>query len=270
MGQGDLVPRIITHFDVRIHCAADGTFTQTRPVNLSETGLCLRLKTNVTPDQPVQLQIRLGQEAETMQVNGRIVWVRRDPVNELYYCGVGFTDLSGDYLTKIRQYVELGSETLLAFLSEFPLFAEFSRDDCRSLLRIVTLRELDKKEILYVADTRDMDLQGLFIVQSGLLNIYSGSKPRLERHLAVVSPGQVFGENTLLTDQPHSATIMAVNPSRLIQINKIGFQLLSEKEPQLALKLMKVVARALVARLGRTTKKLFSPTRFDLPATRRD
>ena len=269
MGQGDLVPRIITNFDVRIHCEPDGTFRQTSPVNLSETGACLRLKTKVTPDQQVQLQIRLGQDTDAMEVNGRIVWVRHDPVNEVYYCGLGFTDLSNIQKMNIRQYADLGSETLLLFLSEFPLFEEFSRDDCRSLLRIVTLRELNKKEILYVAGARDMDLQGLFIVQSGLLNIYSGSQPRLERHLAVVSPGQVFGESTLLMDQPHSATIMAVNHSRLIQINKVGFQLLSEKEPQLALKLMKVVARALVARLGRTTKKLFSPTQFDLPATRR-
>ena len=269
MGHGDLVPRIITHFDVRIHCEADGTFGKTSPVNLSETGACLRLKSKMTPDQPVQLQIRLSDETEAMDVNGRIVWVRHDPVNQVYYCGLGFTDLSDMHIMKIRRYAELGSEALLSFLSEFPLFEELSRDDCRSLLRIVTLRELDKKEILYVAGTRNMDLQGLFIVQSGLLNIYDGSHPRLERHLAVVSPGQIFGESSLLMDQPHSATIMAVNPSRLIQINKVGFQLLSEQEPQLALKLMKVVARALVARLGRTTKKLFSPTRFDLPATRR-
>ncbi len=269
MGQGDLVPRIITQFDVRIHAEADGTFRQTSPVNLSETGACLRLKSKMTPDQSVRLQIRLTDETEAMEVNGRIVWIRRDPVNEVFYCGLGFTDLSDEQVRKIREYVELGTESLLSFLSEFPLFEEFSRPDCRSLLRIVTLRELDKKEILYVAGARDMDLQGLFIVQSGLLNIYSGSKPRLERHLAVVSPGQIFGESTLLIDQPHSATIMAVNPSRLIQINKIGFQLLSEQEPQLALKLMKVVARALVARLGRTTRKLFSPTRFDLPASHR-
>ena len=269
MGQGDLVPRIITNFDVRIRSEADGTFRQTSPVNLSETGACLRLSSKTAPEQIVQLQIHLADEPDAMEVNGRIVWVRRDPVNEVYYCGLGFTDLGEEQLSKIRQYAELGSEALLLFLSEFPLFEEFSRDDCRSLLRIVTLRELDKKEILYAAGTRDMDLQGLFIVQSGLLNIYKSSQPRLERHLAVVSPGQVFGESTLLMDQPHSATIMAVNYSRLIQINKVGFQLLSQKEPQLALKLMKVVARALVARLGRTTKKLFSPTRFDLPSIRR-
>jgi len=269
MGQGDLVPRIITNFDVRIRSEAEGTFGPTSPVNLSETGACLRLCSRTAPDQIIRLQIRLAEEPEAMEVKGRIVWVRHDPVNEVYYCGLGFTELGDEQLRRIRQYVEWGSEALLLFLSEFPLFEEFSRDDCRSLLRIVTLRELDKKEILYAAGTRDMDLQGLFIVQSGLLNIYEGPQPRLERHLAVVSPGQIFGESTLLMDQPHSATIMAVNPSRLIQINKVGFQLLSEKEPQLALKLMKVVARALVARLGRTTKKLFSPTRFDQSNSRR-
>ena len=55
---------------------------------------------------------------------------------------------------------------------------------------------------------------------------------------------------------------MAVNKTLLIQINKVGFMLIRKEQPDLGLKIMEVVARALAARLGRTTRKLFSPIRF--------
>ena len=262
MGRGDLVPRIITNFAVQIRCANEEGFSSAWPVNLSETGACLRLNHSISIDQAVHLQITLAGHTHPMEMTGRIVWVRPDSINSVYYCGLGFTDPDNAHLEQIKTYVELGGQTLLEFLSEFPKFKEFSRQDCQTLLKIVTLRELEKKEILYEEGTRDVDLQGLFIVQSGLLSIFKGRVHRPERQLAVVSPGQIFGETTLLNDQPHSASIIAVNNSRLIQINKIGFQLLRKQHPELALDIMEIVARALTNRLGRTTKKLFCPVRL--------
>ncbi|MBN2377340.1 MAG: PilZ domain-containing protein [Sedimentisphaerales bacterium] len=262
MGKGDLVPRIITSFDVQLYAEGQKAFCQAWPVNLSETGVCVRLAKGLAVGQQVQLQIQLDRQNDAMPITGRVVWCRSDTINRIWYCGLGFSELDEDQLGEIRSYVEVGTESLVKFLAEFPIFKDFSRDDCREMMKIVTLRELEKKEILYSDGTTDVNLQGLFIVQSGLLNIFKGSIPQLERHLAVVSPGEIFGEITLINEQAHTATVKAVNPSRLIQINKMGFLLVRKKNPYLALKIMDVVTRALAARLGRTTKKLFSPVRF--------
>ena len=262
MGRGDLVPRIITNFSIALQSQAGGGFDSAWPVNLSETGLCVRYKKQLSEKATVHLRIHLSEQVLAFEVLGQVVWVRFDEINKVYYCGIGFTDISPDQVDWIRGYVETGSKTLLDFLSEFPLFEAFSYDDCKDLLRIVTLRELDKKEILYVEGTSDVDLQGLFIVQSGLLSIFKGKTYSREKQLTLVSAGQIFGETTLVTDQLHSATIMAVNAAKLIQINKIGFGLMLQEKPTLALKIMDLVARALAARLGRTTKKLFSPVNF--------
>ena len=261
MGRGDLAPRIITNFAVKVCSEGEGVCFACEPVNLSETGACVRLKKEAAPGQAVKLQVQLPQQIKPMEMAGKIVWVRRDNINKVYYCGIGFNDLSEEQLYQIQSYVELGAGALLEFLAEFPLFKAISREDCRGLLQIVTLRELKKKEILYVEGTQDVDLMGLFIVQEGLLSIYKGRKPRQEKQLAVVSPGQIFGETTLIEDHPHTATVRAVNDSRLIQLNKLGFQLLRRERPVLALDIMEVVARVLAGRLGRTTEKLFSPVR---------
>jgi len=263
MGRGDLVPRILTEFGVLICLSEAQGVRRAWPGNLSETGACVRIKDPAQKGQSVRLRIQLGKNTPKMELAGRIVWVRHDSIHDVDYCGVGFENLSADQLRQIRTYVERGGESLLNFLSEFPHFADFSQEDCRQLLQITTLRELEKGEILYQENTDDVDLQGLFIVESGLLNIYKGRKPRPERQLAAVSPGQIFGETTLILDQPHSATIAAVIPSRLIQIHKLGFHLMRSKNPSLALKIMEVAARALAIRLGRTTKRLFSPIEIE-------
>jgi len=262
MGRGDLVPRILTRFAVSIRIVGETGYRSAWPVNLSETGACLRLNYPVPVDQEVELHVELSASADVMPMQGRVVWVRPDKINGVYYCGLGFENLDDEHLQQIQNYVAMGGATLLEFLSEFPLFRDFSQEDCAALLRIVTLRELEKREILYEEGTQDVDLQGLFVVQSGLLSIFKGHTPRPERQLAVASPGQIFGEATLVLDQPHSASIMAVNESRLIQINKVGLQLMRKQRPELVLHIMEAAAKALAQRLGRTTKKLFSPVKF--------
>lgn len=261
MGSEDFVPRIITDFDVRIRLHRDKSFGRVWPVNLSETGVCIRLRLPVEEKQYVDLKITLGYEDEVMILCGRIAWVREDPVNQVYYCGIGFSTLTQNQREKIRNYVEAGGKSLMDFFAGFPLFDQFSPEDCRRLLRIVTLRELQKKEFLFIKDNIDMDSQGLFIVRSGLLSIFKGKKAKPEQRIAVVSPGEIFGEFTLLYESPHTATVMAVNDSTLIQINKMGFQLMKEECPALACKIMELVARSLADSLKRTTQKLFCPIR---------
>jgi hypothetical protein len=262
MGRGDLIPRIITDFRIHLARGESTQFESVTPVNLSETGLCVRVLDELETEERVKVRIQLDSDAAPMEIPGRVVRVRPDRIHERFYCGIGFEDLSHDQMYQIQAYTQAGTEWLVEFLSEFPLFQDFSEQDCHLLIRIITLRHLEKKEMLYEEGTSTEDTQGLFIVHSGLLNIFKGTDARPEHHLGVVSPGQVFGETTLVTDQEHTATIMAVNESQLIQINKIGFMLLRKEQPELGLKIMDVVARTLAGRLGRTTKKLFSPIRF--------
>jgi len=262
MNKTNSVPRIITDFAVGIRHNKNRDFTEAYSVNLSETGVCLQLPEPLEIGQHVQLQITLSMQTSPMIMDAEVVWLRQDPINETTCCGLGFTDPTPEQLTLIRFYVQAGTKMLLNFLSEFPLFEALTLEDCQQLIRITTRRDLAKREILYYEDSKDNDMQGLFIVQSGLLSIFKGKNHDPQHQISVVSPGQIFGENTFVLEQPHTASVMAVNASTLIQINKQGLQYLNETHPKLALKFMEIVARTLATRLGRATKRLFSPIKM--------
>ena len=254
-----MTPRIITDFGIELLRTHDEIVQGIKPVNLSEKGLCIQAPAQLADAELLKVSIQLGSESDKIKATVKVVWRRYDQPSKIWFYGLGFVDLSERQRQVILTYVEQGAAWLLEFLSEFPLFHDFSYQDCQNLLHIVTLRYLPRDEVLYRAGEKDLDLQGLFIVQSGLVNIYKGPIPDPETHLAVVSAGQIFGESSLVTSQEHSATVAAVNNTFLIQLSKAGFNALKRKDPQLGLKVMEVVARTLTARLGRTTNMLFRP-----------
>ncbi|MBN2843823.1 MAG: cyclic nucleotide-binding domain-containing protein [Sedimentisphaerales bacterium] len=252
-----MTPRIITEFAIELTRQGTKVIDGVKPVNLSEKGLCVQLGSELAQDELLNVFIQLGAKQDSLSASVKVVWRRYDKPLNIWFYGLGFVGLSTEQRQLIQDYVQQGAVWLLEFLSEFPLFSDFSRQDCQELLHIITLRDLSRHEVLYRSGAVDADLHGLFIVHSGLMNIYKGSEPEPQKQLAVVSAGQVFGESSLVSDQPHSATLAAVNDTRLIQLSKAGFNALKRKDPQLGLKVMEVVARTLVSRLGRTTNLLF-------------
>ncbi len=63
MGRGDLLPRIITNFGIRIARADNMQFESAAPVNLSETGLSLRIQNKLDVGEQVRMQIQLDPDA---------------------------------------------------------------------------------------------------------------------------------------------------------------------------------------------------------------
>ncbi|MBN1846674.1 MAG: cyclic nucleotide-binding domain-containing protein [Sedimentisphaerales bacterium] len=252
---------MITDQGVRIRLQRTKPFGRVWPVNLNETGVCIRMRLCVQKEQWLEMQLELGDE-EPLYIPGQVEWVREDPAGGIYYCQIRFANLNAHQSQKIRAYMETGTESLAAFFSHFPLFEKFSPQDCRRLLGIVTLRELPKKDFLYMQGSNDLDVQGLFIVCAGLLSIYRGRKFKPERQLTVVSPGEIFGEFSLLHGRAHSSTVLAINDTVLVQINKEGYEMMRLDDPSVALKVMEAAARSLSDRLNRATQRLFCPARI--------
>lgn len=81
-----------------------------------------------------------------------------------------------------------------------------------------------------------------YLIQSGSVKIVKIFGD-IEKTIDILQPGEFFGEMALLEEAPRSATIIAVEESKLLEFNRENFEILMQGNPQIALKLLKLFAK---------------------------
>jgi len=101
----------------------------------------------------------------------------------------------------------------------------------------------------FVADDvifREGDKGGaLYVIEKGQVEIHAG-----HRVLAILGPGEFFGEMSLIDPSPRSATAVAVTDVKLIPVSEKEFLRIVGETPSFALDLLRLFARRLRARDG--------------------
>jgi CRP-like cAMP-binding protein len=64
----------------------------------------------------------------------------------------------------------------------------------------------------------------------------------LEKTIAVLNPGELFGEMAILEEAPRSATAIAMDQVTALEFNQENFEILMQGNPQVALTLLKLFA----------------------------
>jgi CRP-like cAMP-binding protein len=70
-------------------------------------------------------------------------------------------------------------------------------------------------------------------VISGRVEVQKEVQPGHSIHVAELGPGEVFGEMTLFQGAPRSATVRALEDSRLLRVDRAGVRELLERDPDL-------------------------------------
>jgi CRP-like cAMP-binding protein len=96
----------------------------------------------------------------------------------------------------------------------------------------------------------------LYLILEGRVRISREVPGMGEEALAILGPGQVFGEMALLDDSPRSADVRVHERCRLLAIPKDGFDDLLFLHKDLAYEVLWSIVRMLVSRLRETTDKL--------------
>jgi CRP-like cAMP-binding protein len=84
----------------------------------------------------------------------------------------------------------------------------------------------------------------MYVVQSGEVEIRR-NVGETERVLAVLPPGEFFGEMAILNGRPRSATAVVRTPSRLLVIEGKTFEAMMRARPEIALRIIKSLASRL-------------------------
>ena len=127
----------------------------------------------------------------------------------------------------------------LDHLRQVPLFAGFDRHDLEHLDRISTELQFPAGAVLM----REGETAHEFIVVlEGVLDVSRGGE-----HIADIGPGAFAGEMGLLLRTQRNSTVAAGTDVTVLHIEGSGFAALLEDVPQLAVKMLPIVAGRVTA-----------------------
>ena len=128
---------------------------------------------------------------------------------------------------------------LLAGISIFGSLADVDLD---RLVEITTVKQLAAKETLFHKGEHAIALYG---VMKGRLKASASGADGKEVVFGLMDPGEVIGEIALLDSEPRSATVVAMEASELLCLDRRDFLPFLEKHPRVAIELAGVLASRL-------------------------
>lgn len=128
-----------------------------------------------------------------------------------------------------------------------------SEEEISRLEAVCQVQSLAADEAVFSEGDEGHDL---FIIRSGRIRISKAISISVDRTLATLGSGGVFGELAMVGEGTRSASAVAVEPSRLLVLSREGFESLVDNEPVLGLKVMGRFSAMLADRLRLTTQLL--------------
>ncbi len=155
----------------------------------------------------------------------------------IYYCTSLFLESRGAavrYVTQFREYAlarkHADTTQSIKLLSSCDLMRHLPADQIEAILHCIRRRELKAGETLFRAgDPGD----ALYVVAHGKVEVLKGATCGAGA-IAVLGEGHAFGEMSLLSGGPRTATIRAAEDASLLEISKEDFERLVADDPQMA------------------------------------
>ena len=120
-------------------------------------------------------------------------------------------------------------------LRRCPLFAGLKEEDLKRIRAIASLRQIEKKEILF---SDGEETRGFYVILSGRVKLFKVSPEGKEQILHIVSAPDAFAEAALFLEGTYPAFAEAMTDCQLLYFPKRDFIQLIEKNPQLSINMI--------------------------------
>lgn len=137
-------------------------------------------------------------------------------------------------------------------LGRIPLFSRLEAPELSALVSLAQSRQFAARQSVVEQGQPGGDV---FAIVSGHLKAVTRAASGKDVLLAIMGPGEIFGEVTLLDGSPRSATVTTLEPSELLVLKREDFLKFLEGSPKVTVKLMEVLARR-VRRLSQRSEDL--------------
>jgi CRP/FNR family transcriptional regulator/CRP/FNR family cyclic AMP-dependent transcriptional regulator len=156
----------------------------------------------------------------------------------------------------MSKLTKLDARGLLRNLS---FFEDLAAKELDVLVAASTSRLYAAREVVF----REGDAgDAAFAISHGWLKVVAHGPDGQEATLSLMGAGEAFGELAILDSGPRSATVVALEPSLLLVLERVRFHELLKSSPSLAYKMLLVTSR----RLRRLSQRVEDVEFLDVPA----
>jgi CRP-like cAMP-binding protein len=120
-------------------------------------------------------------------------------------------------------------------LVKSPLLRDLSQDALGRLAAAARRRIYKRGEVIFHEGDPG---EALLVLESGRVKVFTYADSGDETLLAILGPGECFGELALIDGEPRSATIQAIEPVEAVSVGRAAFLALVREHPQTAEHLM--------------------------------
>ena len=132
----------------------------------------------------------------------------------------------------------MADKSKLWYLENFNLFESIDQNNMEKLNNITSMQEIKKSQPIYFAQDPS---NSIFFLKKGRVKLTRTSPDGKEMIVALINPGDVFGEMSILDDTERTDYAITMDECLICAISKNDFREFSEKNPSLNLKLTKLI-----------------------------
>lgn len=128
------------------------------------------------------------------------------------------------------------------FFKGVPLFADLSESDHNLLVQVAVRRTYPRHTLLIQEGDPG---ESLYLLRKGRAKVYLGNDGGREVIVAILGPGDFFGELALIDDAKCSANVMTLEESEFVSIGKREFRQVLASSSGMAIHLLKALTSRL-------------------------
>jgi CRP-like cAMP-binding protein len=132
----------------------------------------------------------------------------------------------------------MANKSKLWYLENFNLFNNLDEEKMMELNRMISDREINKEQPIYFANEPS---QTIYFLKTGRVKITKYLSDGSEKIIALINPGEIFGEMAYLDEGERTDYAVTLELSLICAINKNDLASFIEKNPSLNLKLTKIL-----------------------------
>jgi len=153
--------------------------------------------------------------------------------------GISPSAIKYEIATREAPIAEVKEPTIGEYLHRVPIFQTLSENEIEELASSCEIQSFDTGEMLIREGDSD---SSLFVISSGVVSIVKKDSKGQHIELSRLGNSECFGEMSLLTGEPRSATAKAITYVEAIKVPKEALGMLFNMKPELSKELADIMA----------------------------